>query len=135
MTSSASACTTRGTTMASAATRTIQLNDDLRSNGRRRCTIRFPSFETPLPTQVRNRGCATKSWTKYAEFRRYLNLDGGAADLRRLNARPHILLNHELSPCELRTTTAFRHQFIESSAFDHMSAVEHQDARGIANGR
>src|ERR1700716_4498320 len=52
MTSSASACTTRGTTMASAATKTIQLNDDLRSNGRRRCTIRFRSFETRLQEEV-----------------------------------------------------------------------------------
>src|SRR3981081_459705 len=52
MTSSASACTTRGTTMASAATRTIQLNDDLRSNGRRRCTIRFRYFETRLQKEV-----------------------------------------------------------------------------------
>ena len=52
-----------------------------------------------------------------------------------MKARPRILLNHELGPREFRKTLAFRHQFIESSAFDHMSAVEHKDARGIANGR
>ena len=49
-----------------------------------------------------------------------------------MKARPRILLNHELGPREFRKTLAFRHQFIESSAFDHMSAVEHKDARGIA---
>src|SRR5258706_4347087 len=38
--------------MASAAKRAIQLNDDLRSNGRRRCTIRFRSFETRLQEEV-----------------------------------------------------------------------------------
>ncbi len=53
----------------------------------------------------------------------------------RVNARPRIFLNHELSSGEFRETAAFRHQFIESSAFDHAPAVEQQDARGVANGR
>src|SRR5229473_1763139 len=88
---------------------------------------------TGLPVQ--NRGWLNKSWTKSAKFRRYLNLDSGAVDLRRLNARSRILLDHELGPCECRKTAAFRHQFIESSAFDHLSVVEHQDSRGVANGR
>src|ERR1700687_5659201 len=84
---------------------------------------------------ARNRGRVIKSWMKEAEFRRYLFLDSGASCFLRMNARPRILLNHELGPCEFRKTPAFRHQFIESSAFDHMSTVEHKDARGIANGR
>src|ERR1700687_1571130 len=84
---------------------------------------------------ARNRGRVIKSWMKEAEFRRYLFLDSGASCFLRMNARPRILLNHELGPCEFRKTAAFRHQFIESSAFDHMSAVEHKDARGVANGR
>src|SRR5216683_4705136 len=47
-TSSASACTIRGATIASAARRTIQHDDDLQGNGGGRCTIRFRSFETSL---------------------------------------------------------------------------------------
>src|SRR5258707_897944 len=42
----------RGTAMTSAAPTRIQLNDDLRSSGRGKCTIRFRSFETRLKQEV-----------------------------------------------------------------------------------
>src|ERR1700704_1346809 len=92
-------------------------------------------MQTYTGLRGRNRGCAIKSWTKYVKYWRYLNLDRNAFRRRRLHAGPRILLHHELGPCQFRETTALRHQFIERSAFDHMSVVEHQDARGIANGR
>ena len=51
-TSSASACTARGVTTASAATRKIQFNEEGRSSGRRKCTFPFRSFETRLEKEV-----------------------------------------------------------------------------------
>src|SRR6266851_1740408 len=64
-----------------------------------------------------------------------LNLDSAAVSFLYMKAGPRMFLNHELGPREFRETTALRHQFIESSAFDHVAAVEHQNARGMANGR
>src|SRR6516164_6173321 len=78
---------------------------------------------------------AIKSWTKWAEIRRYSNLDRLAAGFRQSDAGSRALLNHELGPGEFRETAAFGHEFIESSAFDHPSVVEHQDSRRVSNGR
>src|SRR5918996_221676 len=47
-TSSASACTARGVMTASAVASKIRFNEEARSNGRRRCTFPFRSFETRL---------------------------------------------------------------------------------------
>ena len=46
-----------------------------------------------------------------------------------------MLLHHELRARQFRKTPALRDKFIESSAFDHASIVEHQDTGGVANGR
>src|ERR1700737_716634 len=89
-------------------------------------------MQTYTGLSARNRGWEIKPWTKTAQFRRCLNLDSDA--LRRADTGPRPLLNHELGPCEFRKTAAFRHQFIESSAFDHAPVVENQDARGVADG-
>src|SRR6516225_11951342 len=78
---------------------------------------------------------AIKSWTKWAEIRRYSNLDRLAAGFRQSDAGSRALLNHELGPGEFRKTAAFGHEFIESSAFDHPSVLENQDSRRISNGR
>src|ERR1700738_1241540 len=93
------------------------------------------AMQTYTGLQAQNRGCAIKSWTKYVKYWRYLNLNAAAVRRGCLHAGSRSLLHHELSPCQFRETAALRHQFIERSAFDHMSVVEHQDARGIANGR
>ena len=43
-------------------------------------------------------------------------------------------LYHELGFCEFRKASAFGHQFIERSAFDHAAIIEYQDTGGVANG-
>ena len=86
---------------------------------------------------ARNRACAIKSWTKCGRISALTLNSCSVASVLSCACRPArvILLNHELSAREFRKTAAFRDQFIKSSAFDHASAVEQQDARGIANGR
>src|SRR5258708_40307807 len=98
----------------------------------RRHRLTMAQTYTGLPIQ--NRGLRIKSWTKWAQFRPYPNRDGGSTGLLRLDAGAGIFLHHELGPCQFRKTAAFCHQFIESSAFDHAAVVEHQDARGVADG-
>src|ERR1700690_134899 len=78
-------------------------------------------YRLPNPEQ-RLRG---KNGVKWAEFRQHLPLDSIAACFRLGNVA-RIVLDHELSPGKLRKTAAYRHQFLESSAFDHMSAIENQ---------
>ena len=86
---------------------------------------------TGLPAE--NRGRPIISWTKSAEFRQPPQLE--RRELWCLDAGARLFLDHELSPREIGKTPAFRHQFIESSAFDHPSLVEQQDTGGVEIGR
>src|SRR6185437_7108704 len=92
---------------------------------------------TCLPIQ--NRACPIKSWTKWVEARRGLNLDVRAGDALGESSAVmflgRILLDHELGAREFRKPAAFCHQFIEGSAFDHAARVEQQDPRGVTDSR
>src|SRR6185437_7252539 len=96
-------------------------------------------LQTYTGSPIQNRACAIKSWMKWAEFRRGLNLDIGARNPAGVAAARillrRVLLNHELGAREFRKPAAFCHQFIEGSAFDHPACVEQQDPRGVADGR
>src|SRR5712672_3388040 len=161
-TSSASACTARGVTRASAAIRKIQFNE-WRCSRRRRCTFRsgplrpalkkggpldltFGFQACPAPSLCgkariytglagQNRARAIKSWTKSSQIRRCLNRDRAHAGLFGLDRGARILVHHELGLREFREASALGDQFIERSAFDHAAIVEHQDTGGVANGR
>src|SRR5215212_1949095 len=115
-TSSASACTGRGVTTASAVARKIQFNEEARSSGRRKCTFPFRSFETrlqkkggPVDLTFGFQACpvpplcgsanlyrlggpeqrpATKSWTKSSQIWRCLNRDRAHAGLIWLRFQP-----------------------------------------------
>src|ERR1700761_8423589 len=61
-------------------------------------------------------------------------LDRGLIALRQCGAAARGLLYHELGACEFRETSALRDQFIESSAFDHLTVLEYQDTGRVADG-
>src|SRR5215216_1471871 len=162
-TSSASACTARGVTTASAVARKIQFNEEARSSGRRKCTFPFRSFETRLE---KRRSCRSNvrvssvSGTTALRQRKPIPAWRARTEPGRLNrgrnrrkfgdvqtvialtqalfgsdSSSRALLHHELGLREFRKASAFGHQFIESSSFDHAAVVKHEDAGGVANGR